>query len=146
MMEIVALGGLLDDNERRTIEKIPLLGDIPAIGELFKSRSRSRSKTNLMVFIRPTILKTSADSRALAERRYGYIRDQQIETRPGQEPSIDELVRDYMGAQPPIPDQPEVLPAPGAKAPDAPTVIRPEVRSSTIRIQPVDIPQSESRP
>ena len=54
--EILALGGLLDDNERRTIERIPLLSDIPGIGELFKSRSKSRSKTNLMVFIRPTIL------------------------------------------------------------------------------------------
>ena len=100
--EIIALGGLLDDNERRTIEKIPLLGDIPGLGELFKSRSRSRAKTNLMVFIRPTILRSSGDSRTLAERRYGYVRAQQQQMRPGQEPSIDELVREYMGATPPV--------------------------------------------
>src|SRR3546814_11879952 len=45
--EILALGGLLDDNERKTIERIPLLSDIPGLGELFKSRSKSRTKTNL---------------------------------------------------------------------------------------------------
>jgi general secretion pathway protein D len=100
--EIIALGGLLDDNERRTIERIPLLGDIPGIGELFKSRSRSRAKTNLMVFIRPTILRSSEDSRELAERRYGYVRAQQLQQKPQEEPSIDELVREYMGAAPPI--------------------------------------------
>jgi general secretion pathway protein D len=142
--QIVALGGLLDDNERRTIEKIPLLGDIPALGQLFRSKSKSRAKTNLMIFIRPTILKTADDARELAERRYGYIRDLQLVARPGEEPSIDELVRDYMGAQLPIADTPE--PVPGATAPQPPVLIKPEVRSSTIRIQPVDIPQSESRP
>ncbi|MGN6689574.1 MAG: type II secretion system secretin GspD, partial [Sphingopyxis sp.] len=46
--EILAIGGLLNDDERKTIERIPLLSDIPLVGELFKSRSRSRSKTNLM--------------------------------------------------------------------------------------------------
>jgi general secretion pathway protein D len=100
--EIIALGGLLDDNERRTIEKIPLLGDIPGIGELFRSRSRSRAKTNLMVFIRPTILRSAADARALAERRYGYVRAQQLRQQPNEEPGIDELVRDYMGAAAPV--------------------------------------------
>jgi len=101
--QIVALGGLLDDNERRTIEKIPLLGDIPGLGQLFRSRAKSREKTNLMVFIRPTILRNAEDARKLAERRYGYIRDQQLLLRPNEEPSLDELVRDYMGAELPLP-------------------------------------------
>ena len=100
--QIAAIGGLLDDNERRTIEKIPFLGDLPGLGALFRSKAKSRSKTNLMVFIRPTILKTAADSAELAERRYGTIRDQQLLMRPDQEPSIDELVRDYLGATPPL--------------------------------------------
>ena len=133
--EIIALGGLLDDNERRTIERIPLLSDIPLLGELFKSRSRSRSKTNLMVFIRPTILRSAADARALAERRYGYIRQQQLLDRPDQEPSIDELVREYMGAEAPVP--PEALPGSTPPALPAPQVIVPEVKSSTTRIRPV---------
>ena len=67
--QIVVIGGLLDDSERRTIEKIPFLGDLPGIGALFRSKARSRAKTNLMVFIRPTILRTAADSRRMTEQR-----------------------------------------------------------------------------
>jgi general secretion pathway protein D len=99
--DILAIGGLLDDNERKTIEKIPLLGDIPGIGELFKNRTRHRAKTNLMVFIRPTIVRTREDARQLSAQRYGYIRNEQARRYPDREPSIDSLVRDYMGAVPP---------------------------------------------
>ena len=99
--QLLAIGGLLNDDERRTIERIPLLSDIPLIGELFKSRSRSRSKTNLMVFIRPTILRSREDGDRLTARRYDYVRDMQRVRNPDMEPSIDELLRDYMGATPP---------------------------------------------
>ena len=104
--QIAVIGGLLSDDERRTIEKIPLLGDIPVLGNLFKSKGKSRTKTNLMIFIRPTILRTAEDSRKLTEQRYGYLRLQQAGQRPDEEPSIDQLVRDYMGATPPIPSAP----------------------------------------
>ncbi len=104
--EMFAIGGLLNDDERRTIERIPLLSDIPLIGELFKSRSRSRAKTNLMVFIRPTILRNRGDNAALTARRYGYIRDFQLQRNPDQEPAIDALVRDYLGVVPPAPSAP----------------------------------------
>jgi general secretion pathway protein D len=107
--EILAIGGLLDENERRTIEKIPLLGDVPVLGELFKSRSRSKAKTNLMVFIRPTIVRTREEARKLTAQRYGYIRAEQYRRNPDVEPSIDSLVRDYMGAVPPA----EIAPQPG---------------------------------
>ena len=99
--QLLAIGGLLNDDERRTIERIPLLSDIPLIGELFKSRSRSRSKTNLMVFIRPTILRSREDGDRLTARRYDYVRDMQRVRNPDMEPSIDELLRDYMGATAP---------------------------------------------
>ena len=101
--EILAIGGLLNDDERKTIERIPLLSDIPLLGELFKSRSRTRAKTNLMVFIRPTILRNREDNAALTARRYGYIRDFQLHRNPDEEPAIDTLVRDYMGTTPPSP-------------------------------------------
>ncbi len=117
--EIIALGGLLDDNERRTIEKIPFLGDIPLIGELFKSRGRERVKTNLMVFIRPKIMRSRSDARAFSARRYGYIRNRQLRRDPELEPSLDVLVRDYMGAVPPAAEtQPgdQIIYAPGAVA------------------------------
>lgn len=103
--QLLAIGGLLNDDERRTIERIPLLSDIPLIGELFKSRSRSRSKTNLMVFIRPTILRSREDGDRLTARRYDYVRDMQKVRNPDMEPSIDELLRDYMGAA--LPSEPK---------------------------------------
>lgn len=124
--EIIALGGLLDDNERRTIQKVPLLGDIPLLGELFKSRGKSRVKTNLMVFIRPTILKDPNDARAFSARRYGYVRGRQLSRNPDREPSLDALVRDYLGTVPPgagvqrVDDQ--IIYAPGS-APQAPATI-----------------------
>lgn len=147
--EILALGGLLDDNERRTIERIPLLSDIPGIGELFKSRSRSRSKTNLMVFIRPTILRSKEDARKLTQQRYGYVRDMQLQRNPDQEPSIDELVQDYMGATPPLPPQPgDVVVQPQTVAPapaSVPEITEPTVRRSSGVVRPVDIPASGGR-
>ncbi len=100
--EIMAIGGLLNDDERRTIEKIPFLGDLPIVGNLFKSKSRSRSKTNLVVFIRPTVLRTNADGQANTALRYNYARRLQLQRNPDLEPSLDELLRDYMGSLPPV--------------------------------------------
>ncbi|MDF2494667.1 type II secretion system secretin GspD [Sphingomonas sp.] len=104
--QIAIIGGLLSDDERRTLEKLPLLGDIPVLGNLFRSKGKQRTKTNLMVFIRPTILRTPEDNRRVTEQRYGYLRLQQGMHDPTREPSIDELVRDYMGAAAPIPSAP----------------------------------------
>lgn len=83
--QIAVISGLLDDNERRTIEKIPLLGDLPVLGHLFTSKAKQRSKTNLMIFIRPTILRTAGDSRRITEQRYGYLRLQQGLAEPERE-------------------------------------------------------------
>lgn len=120
--EIVGIGGLLDDNDRRTIEKIPFLGDLPVLGNLFKSKGRARAKTNLMVFIRPTILRSAADSRRMSARRYEYVRGEQVSQNPDREPSLDQLVREYMGALPPAAPQPNdqvvqpgPLPQPGVQ-------------------------------
>jgi len=150
--QIIALGGLLDDNERRTIEKIPILGDVPLLGELFKSRSKARTKTNLMVFIRPTIIRSAADAQRLAAQRFGYIRDRQQLANPKVEPSLDELVRDYMGTvapTPPLPTDTVIVPQPAAGSAPAvtvpagqPVLIVPDVRSSTTTIRPVEVPPS----
>lgn len=134
--QLLAIGGLLNDDERRTIERIPLLSDIPLIGELFKSRSRSRSKTNLMVFIRPTILRSKADGDRLTARRYDYVRGMQQARNPDIEPSIDELLRDYMGAVPPV--APEA--GPNDVVVGATNVL--ERPTSNGALQPADIPPS----
>lgn len=99
--EIIVLGGLLDQNDRLTVERTPVLGDIPGLGALFRSTARQKAKTNLMVFIRPTIIRSSADARGMTAPRYGYMRDQQLQRSKTGQSELDQLVRDYMGALPP---------------------------------------------
>ncbi|HLM52746.1 MAG TPA: type II secretion system protein GspD, partial [Pseudoxanthomonas sp.] len=122
---IVALGGLLDQNDRQTVDKIPLLGDIPVLGGLFRNTARSRAKTNLMVFLRPTIVRSPGEAQRIAAPRYGYMRDSEARA-PGQEAMLDALVRDYLRTNPPAapapgPSQP--LPAPKAAQPSQPAPV-----------------------
>jgi len=108
--QIIALGGLIDENERRAIEKVPLLGDIPLLGNLFRSKSRNRTKTNLMVFIRPTIIRSADDAARITGDRYQYVRAEQASREGTSDTSLDALVRDYLKA--PIPGAPAPTPAP----------------------------------
>ena len=79
---IVVLGGLLQDEYSGNQDKVPGLGDLPFIGHLFKSESRSRKKTNLMVFLRPVVVRSAADSDVLSQGRYDLIRNNQINAQP----------------------------------------------------------------
>jgi general secretion pathway protein D len=75
---IVVLGGLLQDDTSNTQEKVPGLGDLPMFGNLFKSEARTRKKTNLMVFLRPVVVRDGAATEALSLGRYQQMRmDQQ---------------------------------------------------------------------
>ena len=80
--QIVVIGGLIQDGIRETVEKVPLLGDIPLLGALFTYSTRSRSKTNLMVFLRPTVLRTAQRAESLTSERYDYILGEQNRARP----------------------------------------------------------------
>ncbi len=95
--QIAVLGGLLDQNERLSVESVPGLGDIPVIGGLFRSTRRERGQTNLMVFIRPTIIRSPGDAARVGAERWDYMRNRQIDRDPTVEPSLDMLIRDYMG-------------------------------------------------
>ena len=75
--QIVVLGGLIQDDQQSSIDKVPFLGDIPYLGALFKYESRSRKRTNLMVFLRPVVLKDEASAASLTADRYDFIRNQQ---------------------------------------------------------------------
>ena len=75
----LVLGGLIKDDLVETEQKVPLLGDIPLLGALFRYTSVKKVKTNLMVFLRPTILRTGKDSLKLTRSKYTYIRDKQVE-------------------------------------------------------------------
>ncbi|HZZ02816.1 type II secretion system secretin GspD [Paraburkholderia sp.] len=71
--EIIVLGGLMQDNYQVSNSKVPLLGDIPWIGQLFRSEQKTRNKTNLMVFLRPVIITDRATAQAVTSNRYDYI-------------------------------------------------------------------------
>ncbi|MEX3824390.1 type II secretion system secretin GspD, partial [Paraburkholderia sp. BR14262] len=71
--EIIVLGGLMQDNYQVANSKVPLLGDIPWIGQLFRSENKTREKTNLMVFLRPVIISDRDTAQAVTSNRYDYI-------------------------------------------------------------------------
>ncbi|WP_296177787.1 type II secretion system secretin GspD [uncultured Brevundimonas sp.] len=123
--EIAVAGGLLDQNDRLSVDKVPGLGDIPVVGNLFKSTSRQRGRTNLMVFIRPTIIRTPGDAQQLSADRWGYMRGEQLRSQPGVEPSLDEMLRDYMRTQAPVAPRAIDNPAPGVAAPVGAVTISP---------------------
>ncbi|WP_147695537.1 type II secretion system secretin GspD [Vogesella mureinivorans] len=70
---IVAIGGLIQESVSDGENKVPLLGDIPVLGWLFKYQQKQRKKTNLMVFLKPTILRDDGSARGLASDRYDYV-------------------------------------------------------------------------
>ncbi|MFK0089239.1 type II secretion system secretin GspD [Pseudomonas sp. NPDC090755] len=72
--QIIVLGGLIKDNVKNQVSKVPLLGDIPLLGRLFSSTKEVNEKTNLMVFLRPTLLRNSGDGDALSSRKYDDLR------------------------------------------------------------------------
>ncbi|HEV2332938.1 MAG TPA: type II secretion system secretin GspD [Gammaproteobacteria bacterium] len=96
--EIVVLGGLIDNSLTESEQQVPVLGSIPLIGNLFKYRSTSNTKRNLMVFIQPSILRDSQTAQYYTNDRYNYFRDLQLKDRssvqlmPGdQRPLLDDL-------------------------------------------------------
>ncbi|RZL11356.1 MAG: type II secretion system protein GspD [Rubrivivax sp.] len=80
--QTLVLGGLLKDQFSNGDSQVPLLGDIPVLGNLFKSRSRSREKSNLMVFLRPVVMRTQEASNAVTLDRYDYMRQRQEVSQP----------------------------------------------------------------
>ncbi|WP_300709768.1 type II secretion system secretin GspD [Limnohabitans sp.] len=85
---IVVLGGLLQDDTSSSQEKVPGFGDIPFLGALFKAETRSRKKTNLMVFLRPVVVRDGAATEALSLGRYEQMRLNQMSVQPLATPTI----------------------------------------------------------
>jgi general secretion pathway protein D len=96
---IVVLGGLVKDNVTSSTEKVPLLGDLPLLGQLFRYETRRQQKTNLMVFLRPFIVRDESDAHSLAVDRYDNMRRLEEATTTAPHPLL-----------PPM--QPPLLPAP----------------------------------
>ena len=76
--QTIVLGGLIDDDIQESVRKIPLLGDIPLIGKAFRQEQTTISKKNLVVFLKPTIIRNSEDMQALTNTKYEYLRAQEM--------------------------------------------------------------------
>jgi general secretion pathway protein D len=113
--DVLVLGGLIDDQLRETDRRVPGLGRIPGLGWLFRSRKTDRTKTNLMVFIRPTILRNAQDARFQTNAKYRYIQD--LQRQMAEDPV--RLMRDT--------DRPEMPPLP----------------ETTDEIPPIDVPSRD---
>jgi general secretion pathway protein D len=83
---IIVLGGLISDQANDSRQQVPFFGSIPILGELFKTRAVKKTKTNLMVFIRPRILRDGVDAAIETNAKYNYIRDQQLQYNKGKVP------------------------------------------------------------
>jgi general secretion pathway protein D len=114
---LVMLGGLLSDTYNNNIEKVPLAGDIPVLGNLFKNENRTRTKSNLMMFLRPAVMRDGASTEAFAYDRYDEIRGQQLQTQP----NTDNIMLRGVNAAPVLADTRKLAPSPprGALPPTA---------------------------
>jgi general secretion pathway protein D len=89
--QIIVLGGLIEDTVQDGAEKVRGLGDIPIIGNLFKYQNRKRVKTNLMVFLRPTVVRSNDQSVNLSADRYDLIRNVEQGSQPAQTPLLPNM-------------------------------------------------------
>jgi general secretion pathway protein D len=113
---ILVLGGLIEEIIDDTQSKVPLLGDIPLLGQLFKSRGSQKRKQNLMVFLKPSILRDFNDSAYVTNEKYNYLRAEQIRD----EESDFGLIKGQPVVLPPLPqEEPDRTQNPGTPKPAA---------------------------
>lgn len=120
--QIVVLGGLIEDRQTNNDNRVPLLSDIPLIGQLFRYRAREHQKVNLMVFLRPTVLRDGAANARLANERYDYLRARQAEYNPSASWVLPDVPPTQLPERAAAPSGTPSTPAaaPAAEAPKAP--------------------------
>jgi general secretion pathway protein D len=130
---IIVLGGLIRDELRDSEQRVPFLGAIPLFGQLFKVRNSQKVKTNLMVFIRPKILRDGVQTAIETNSKYNYVRDQQLDLHGGKVPLLP------FEKAPALPE----LATPPASAPEPAPATTSEPANAT-RVEP--IPESTPPP
>ncbi len=98
--QVIALGGMIQEQINDSVSKIPLLGDLPFIGQLFRSTNSVKSKTNLMVFIRPTIIRDDESLTSIAGRKYTLMRAAQLDKRNEGIPLLPQAVTPVLPEDP----------------------------------------------
>jgi len=129
----VVLGGLIQDSQTGGEQRVPFLGRIPVLGEAFKSRSAKKTKTNLMVFIQPRILRDGLDAAFETNQKYNYMREQQRKLGPQREvlpllPGTPRAILPELSVAPAPQASTEATPA-AAASPDSATNVTPAAPS-----------------
>jgi general secretion pathway protein D len=113
--QIVVLGGLIEDRLTDGTDKVPIAGDVPFVGQLFRYDARRREKTNLMVFLKPTIVRNGSDGREFTSERYQYLQGEQQRMNPGDRAFWNDPLTPTLPPEGRMPGQP------GAATPGPPT-------------------------
>jgi general secretion pathway protein D len=132
---IIVLGGLLSDEAGKTEQRVPFLGRIPLVGLAFKSRTARSTKSNLMIFIRPTILRDGVQAAVATDSKYNYMRDQQRKFNENREllPLLPGVKKPTLPPAPPMPESttPRALPPSDQKQPEKQSAPPPENGAKT---------------
>lgn len=112
---ILVIGGLVDQTDGLSQDKVPLLGDIPVAGNLFRTTSRSRDRRNLMVFLRPTIIRDQSAGESVTRKKLDYIKARELLTTGRPQSELERLIEQVTGGYDQSSDTP---PAPGRLTPD----------------------------
>jgi general secretion pathway protein D len=121
--QIVVIGGLIQDTVSDGVRKVPVLGDIPFLGALFRYNTRSRSKTNLMIFLKPTVVRDSRRADTYTGERYDYIIGEQELAKPTKDWVLPDI------EAPRMPPKPAPMPPPAAPPLTAEPQVRPDPES-----------------
>jgi general secretion pathway protein D len=135
--QLIVLGGLIDDNAQYSNEKVPVLGDVPVLGNLFKYRKQNRNKTNLMVFLRPTVIRTNEQSMNVSGDRYDFIRGIQTVAQPEKVFGLPDV------SAPALPPLQNGTPQGGSML-NVPRDANGSVQGGVQRIPPVPVPTNEA--
>ena len=108
--QIIVLGGLIEDRMSDNSDKVPVLGDVPGVGTLFRYDARRREKTNLMVFLKPTVLRGSQAGREITSERYDYLKGEQQRAAPAPVPWWPDPTRPELPPDGKMPGMPGVMP------------------------------------
>jgi general secretion pathway protein D len=151
--QTIVLGGLVQDDVTKSVSKVPILGDIPYIGVLFRSTSDTRTKRNLLVFLQPTIVRSSAQAAAVTQRQYGAVRrvdlgmdaEGRLTKLP---PNIQDIYQGGIqrngGAE--AAQEPTIVPVPAAMPDQAPAPIAPVENEPAIETIPASPRAAQEEP
>ena len=115
--QIVVLGGLIEDTVEGGISKVPLLGDIPGLGRLFRYDNRKRVKTNLLIFLRPVVLRSADQAWDVTANRYDYINQRSQDARMPTPFGMVDVKQPELDPLPPRPGSPNARRVPPAREP-----------------------------